>query len=139
VALTFAGNAVTEHLRSRRAARDAEDAAITALLAASIDLTRAVAMNRARWSRQTEWRARLLIGAAVLQVIPDLSSWKDLTGRPVLRNLLGTVRDLARGQEDAARTFTLDYATTTAPRTSRFFAAVSALTLGQDKELAARP
>ncbi len=45
-------------------------------------------------------------------------------------------RDLARGQEDAARTFTLDYATTTAPRTSRFFAAVSALTLGQDKELA---
>jgi hypothetical protein len=129
-------DAVTDHLRSRRAARDAQNAAITEVLTASIDLAQAVGMNRERWSRQTAWRARILIVAAIMQAIPDLRSWSDLADRAVLRNLLGTARDLARGQEEAARTFTLDYATTTAPRTSRFFAAVSTLTLGADKELA---
>lgn len=68
--------------------------------------------------------------------IPDMHSWKDLADRALMRKLLGTARDLAHEQDEAARTFTLDYATTVAPRTSRFYAAVTALTLGGDRELA---
>jgi len=48
---------------------------------------------------------------------PRLVERLGQTGR-VLRNLLGTVRELAHDQDEAARTFTLDCATTIAPRTS---------------------
>jgi hypothetical protein len=130
VALTFAGNAVTGHQRDRRAARDARDAAIAELLAASIDLVQAVNVIRSRWKHQTAWRARMLIAAALMRDIPDVSSWKDVTDRSLLRRLLGSVRDLAREQDEAAPTFTLDYSATVAPKTSRFYVAVTALTLG---------
>ncbi len=121
MALTFAGRTVNGLLRNRRAARNARDAAIAELLAAAIDLVQAVNVIRSSWKHQTNWRARLLITAALVRDIPDLHSWKDLANRATMRKLLGTARDLAHDQDEAVRTFTLDYATTVAPRTSRFY------------------
>jgi Bacterial regulatory proteins, luxR family len=63
VALTLAGNAVTGHQRDRRAARNARDAAIAELLAASIDLVQAVNVVRGNRKHQTDGRARMLIAA----------------------------------------------------------------------------
>ena len=58
VALTFAGRTVNGLLRNRRAARNARDAAIAELLAAAIDLVQAVNVIRSSWKHQTNWRAR---------------------------------------------------------------------------------
>ncbi len=136
VALTFTGTAVTDRLRSRRAARDAQDAAITELLAASADLVQAAAAIRIGWAHRTGWRQRLLIGAAVLPDFQPVRSWKDFTDHAIQRALLRTVTDLAREQDAAARALALDYAAVVIPRTNRFFAAAVTLTLGPDKQLA---
>jgi hypothetical protein len=136
VALTFGGNILTDWRRNSRASKAARDAAIAEVLAAAIDLMQAVNVIRSNWKHQTNWRARLLIVAALMRDIPDVHSWKDLADRALMRKLLCTARGLAHKQDEAALTFTLDYATTVAPRASRFYAAVTALTLGGDRELA---
>ena len=78
VTLTFGANSLSDHLRSRRAVRSAQDAAIAELLAAAIDLVQAVNVIQSIWKRRTGRRARLLTAASLARDIADLGSWKDL-------------------------------------------------------------
>lgn len=136
VVVTFGGNALLDTVRARRAARESRDAAIAEVLAASMDLVLAVSAIRSAHQHRTNGRAGMLIAAALLRDLPDLNSWKALTDRPVQRTALRTLTSLAREQDEAARMVALDYAAMVVPKTNRFFAAVTAVTLGPDKELA---
>ena len=136
VIVTFGGNAVAGWLKDRRATRDARDQAIAEVLAAAMDLVLAVASLRVAYQHRTALRERMLIAAAVLPDLSAVSSWRALTDISVVRPMLRTVGMLAREQDTAKRTLALDYAATVVPRTNRFFAAVTALTLAPDKELA---
>jgi hypothetical protein len=66
----------------------------------------------------------------------DSFSWRKLlewrTGGPLFDRLLITDRQL----DDKQRTIALDMAAILTPRASRFFAAVTVLTLGPDKKIA---
>jgi hypothetical protein len=137
VVVTFGGNALLERARARRAARESRDAAIAEVLAASIDLVLSVAAIRAAHEHRTNRRARLFIAAALLRDLPDLDSWKALTDRGVQRVALRTLTGLAREQDADTRMIAMDFAGLVVPKTNRFFAAVTAVTLGPDKELAA--
>jgi hypothetical protein len=137
VIVTFGGNALGAMWRARHAAREARDAAIAEVLAASVDLVLAVNAVRVAHQYRTNNRARLLIAAALLRDLPDLDSVKALTDRHVLRTALGTVTGLARERDGDTRMIALDFAAIVVPKTNRFFAAVTAITLGPDKELAA--
>jgi hypothetical protein len=77
-----------------------------------------------------------MIAAAILRDLPDLDSWKDLADRDVQRTFLRTTVGLARDRDAEARTTVIDYAGMVIPQTSRFFAAVTTVTMGPDKKLA---
>jgi hypothetical protein len=136
VAVTFGGNALLDILHDHRARKRARDAAIADLLTASVELVLAVNAVRAAYQHRTGGRARVLIAAALLQDLPDLDTWKSLTDRTVTRTLLRTASGLAREQDVNARKIVLDYAGMAMPQISRFFAAVAAVTLGHDTDLA---
>lgn len=137
VVVTFGGNALLDTVRARRAARESRDAAIAEVLAASMDLVLAVSAIRAAHQHRTNSRARMLAAAALLRDLPDLNSWKALTDRHVHRTALRTLTGLVREQDEDTRMIALDFAAMVVPKTNRFFAAVTAVTLGPDKELAA--
>lgn len=136
VALTFGGTFVRDWRRARRDEHASRDAAVRELLAASVDLGHAVQVLRGGWGQRTATRGRLLAGATVLRTLPELQSRKDVTSYPVLRAFLSATRDIAMEQNEDSRRLALDYTTVIVPRTSRFYAAVTALTLGTDRRLA---
>ena len=125
--------------RARRVAGESRDAAIAEVLAASIDLVLAVAAIRAAHEHRTNRRTRLFIAAALLRDLPDLDSWKAFTDRSVQRVALSPLTGLAREQDADTRMIAMDFAGLVVPKTNRFFAAVTAVTLGPDKELAPPP
>jgi hypothetical protein len=136
VMVTFGGNYLLDQARDRRAARQARASAIADLLTTSVELVLAVNAIRAAYQYRTSNRARLMIGAALLRDLPNLDSWKDLTDRDVQRTMLRTVMGLSRDRDDEARATVVDYTGMVIPQTSRFFAAVTAVTLGEDKKTA---
>jgi len=136
VVVTFGGNYLLERARDRRAGRQARDSAIADLLSTSVELVLAVNVIRAAYQYRTSNRARLMIAAAVLRDLPNLDSWKDLTDRDVQRTILRTTIGLARDRDAETRTTAADYAGMVTPQTSRFFAAVTAVTMGPDKKIA---
>ena len=137
VAVTFGGNYLRDKARDRRADKQSRDAAIADLLTASVELVLAVNAIRAAYQHRTNARARLMIAAALMRDLPNLDTWKDLTDRDVMRTLLRTATGIAREQDTNARTIVLDYTGMVTPQMSRFFAAVTAVTMGPDKALAA--
>ena len=136
VVVTFGGNRYLDKARDRRADKQSRDSAIADLLTASAELVLAVNAARAAYQHRTGIRYRLMIAAALLQDLPNLSSWRDLTDRDVLKTSLRTATGLARDQDAGNRTIVLDYAGLVIPQASRFFTAVVAVTMGTDKELA---
>jgi hypothetical protein len=136
VIVTFGGNALLDMVRARRAARESRGAAIAEVLTASIDLVLAVNAIRAAYQHRTNSRARMLIAAALLRDLPDLNSWKALTERYITRTALSTLTGLVRERDEDTRMIVLDFASLVVPKTNRFFAAVTTVTLGPDKELA---
>jgi hypothetical protein len=123
VAVTFGGNYLLDRARDRRADRKSRDSALADLLTTSVELVLAVNVIRAAYQYRTNNRARLMIAAAVLQDVPNLDSWKDLTDRDVQRTILRTTVGLARDRDAETRTTAADYAGMVTPQTSRFFAA----------------
>ena len=142
VALGIIGNAYLERQRDRRAARHERDQAIAELLTATIDLVAAVQAVRAAYQQQTTWRHYIRISATILAAVGSvmtsgeklssemLQDWHRLS--PGLDRILSADREL----DDRQRTIALDLATIVAPRTVRFYAAVSVLTLGPDRRIA---
>lgn len=135
VVVTFGGNYVLGKARDRQAEKQARDSAIADLLTTSVELVLAVNAIRAAYQHRTSTRARLLIAATLLRDLPNLDSWGDLIDREVMRASLRTATGLARDQETDNRTIVLDYAGMVLLQTSRFFAAVTAVTMGPDKEI----
>lgn len=136
VLVTFGGSYLLERARSRRDARQARDSAIADLLTASVELVLAVNTIRAAYQHRTNTRARLIIAAALLRDLPNLSSWKDFADRGVQKTILRTTIGLARDQDTESRTIVLDFAGMITPQTSRFFAAVTAVTMQADAAIA---
>ena len=126
VAVTFGGNYLRDKARDRRADKQSRDSAIADLLTASVEMVLAVNTARAAYQHRSNTRARLMIAAALLQDLPNLDSWRDLTDRDVIRTSLRTATGLARDQDTGNRTIVLDYAGIVIPQASRFFAAVTA-------------
>jgi len=141
VLVTFGGNYLLETARGRRADKRARDSAIADLLTTSVELVLAVNAIRAAYQYRTNNRARLMIAAAVLRDLPNLDSWKDLTNRDVQRTVLRTMVGLSRDRDAEARMTVVDYAGMVIPQTSRFFAALTAVTMDPDRKIAdaARP
>lgn len=136
VLVTFGGSYMLDRARDRRAAARSRDSAIADLITTSIELVLAVNTIRAAYQHRTNTRTRLMIAAALLRDLPDLSSWKDLTDRGVQRTILRTTIGLARDQDTDSRTIVLDYAGMITPQTGRFFAAVTAVTMAPDNKTA---
>ena len=114
VVVTFGGNYLLDRARDRRASRQARDAAIADLLTTSLELVLAVNSIRAAYQYRTGGRARLMIAAALL---------RDLTG-------------LVRDRDTETRATVADYEGMVVPQTTRFFAALTVVTMGPDKKIA---
>ena len=125
-----------DRARDRRAEKLARDSAIADLLTTSVELVLAINAIRAAYQHRTNARSRLLTAAALLQDLPNLDAWRDLTDWDVIRTSLRTATGPARDQETDSRTIALDYAGMVLPQISRFFAAVTAVTMGPGKEIA---
>jgi hypothetical protein len=142
VALGTTGNAYVDRLRDRRAATRQRDQAIAELLTSAVDLIGSVQTIRGAYQEHAAWRhyARLggVIIAAVGLVTPEadegwrrvLPDWRRLG--PGLERILAADRELDENQRRVA----LDMGTIVTPKSARFYAAVSVLTLGPDKEIA---
>jgi hypothetical protein len=141
VALGIAGNARLERLREQRAARRGQNQAVAELLTATVDLITGIQAVRAAYQTQTRWRHYIRVGALLISAIgstmtndetlsSDLLKWHRASR--VLERVLAADRDL----DDKQRITALDLATLVGPRTTRFFATVAVLTLGDDKEIA---
>ncbi len=142
VALGTAGTAYLDRLRERRAAIRQRDQAIAELLTATVDLVGAVQTIRAAYEKQGSWQHYARMGGVIIAaaglVTPEadggwgraLRDWGRLA--PGLERMLAAIRELDENQRRVA----LDMGTIVAPRCGRFYAAVSVLTLGPDKEIA---
>lgn len=141
VAVGIGGNGYLDRLRERRAARRERDQAIAELLTATVDLLSGVQTVRAVYQQQTRWRHYLRVTTILMSSIGsmltagetiswDLLNWRRMS--PSLERLLTEDREL----DDRLRTTGLDLATNVIPRTTRFYAAVAVLTLGDDKPIA---
>lgn len=141
VALGIAGNSYVDRQRERRTARRGQDQAIAELLTATVDLITSVQAVRAAYQQQTPWRHYIRVAAILMAAIgstmksgerlsSDLLHWHR--AGPGLERVLAADRDL----DDKQRTIALDLATVVGPRTTRFYAAVAVLTLGEDKRIA---
>ena len=118
VLVTFGGSYLLERARSRRDARQSRDSAIADLLTTSVELVLAVNTIRAAYQHRTNTRARMMVAAALLRDLPNLSSWKDFADRSVQKTILCTTIGLARDQdtESGPATSAPPAATMPAPR-----------------------
>jgi hypothetical protein len=143
VALGTVGNTYRDRQKDQRAAKRERDQAIAELLTATADLVDGVQMLRAAYYRQHPgWRRNIRIGATqivaagLVMTRRDRFTWATLRDwhslGPGFDRLLAADREL----DEQQRTVALDLATVVAPRTVRFYAAVSVLTLGPDKNIA---
>lgn len=149
VALGIGGQGWLDSRRERRAALDARDQAIAEMLAATVDVMQGVQEIRGAYEGQAGWRRHVRRGAVI--VAATGLALPGRPGDPLLRNrgewsaaldwrsvglafdrILAEIRQL----DDQQRRIALDMATVLSPRTARFYAAVSVLTLGPDKEMA---
>lgn len=141
VALATAGNGWLDRRRDIRAARRQRDQAIAEMLTATADLMSGIQTIRAAYDRSA-WRAQFRTAAAVYTAIgtalggEESVTWNTFLdwrkSAPFLERLLA----IDRVQNDQQRTIAQDLTAVLLPRTSRFFAAVALLTLGQDQKLA---
>jgi hypothetical protein len=142
VALGTAGSAYLDRLRDRRAARRQQDQAIAELLTATVDLVSGVQTIRGAYQQHASWAHYVRLGGVIIaaaglmtpeadegwrRILPD---WRRLG--PGLERLLAADRELDENQRRVA----LDMGTILSPRSTRFYAALSVLTLGPDKEIA---
>jgi hypothetical protein len=139
VALGGLGTAYQDRVRQRRAARREQRQAIAELLTATVDLVTAAQAVRSAYQQQ-RWTDFIRRAAVIVSAIGGTMD----RGEGLTLNLLrwdrvgpGFERVLAElGQrDDRQRTIALDMATVVVPRSSRFYAAVATLTLGDDKEI----
>jgi hypothetical protein len=132
-----------ERRRERReATRHREDAA-SELATATVDLLTGVQAIRGAYEGRSGWRFRMRIIAIVYAALTAVFaaagevSWAALVdwqrAGPLIDRLLTADRDL----DEIQRTTALDMATVLGPRVARFYAAVTALTLGGDDKLSA--
>ena len=150
VALGIGGQGWLDSRKERRAGLDARDQAIAELLTATVDIIQGAQALRGAYEGQAGWRRHVRRGAAIVSAaglaLPgtgagptprtggersDVLDWRMLSS--ALDRLLAEIRQL----DDHQRRLALDVAAVLSPRTARFYAAVSALTLGPDKEMAA--
>lgn len=142
VALGIGGNAWLDSLRTRRQERRFRDAAIGELLTATTDVIFGVQAIRAAYQGRSGWRHYMRLAAIIFATccsafaaageisLDALLDWRQ--SGPAIDRLVAVDRDLDENQ----RTVALDIAGVLVPRTTRFFAAVAALTLGPDVKLA---
>ncbi len=140
-ALGIFGNGWLERQKYRRAARASRDKATAELLTASADLMSCIQTVRSTYDRSS-FRAQIRLAAAVFTALSAgltgdgeltldlLRDWRKTA--PFVERLLV----IDRSQNELQRTVGLDLAALLLPRTSRFFAAVVAVTLGPDETLA---
>lgn len=142
VALGIVSNAYLDRQRDRRAAIHERDQAIAELLTATVDLIASVQAVRAAYQQQTTWRHYIRISGTILAAVGSVMTSGEKLSSEMLRDWRrlspGLDRLLVADQEldDKQRTIALDVATIVAPRTVRFYAAVSVLTLGPDTRIA---
>jgi hypothetical protein len=135
-------NAWSSRRKDRAAARQERDRAIAELLVATADLMSGLQAIRASYDR-SRWRDRTRRVARIAVAI--FAAFADENGL-ITRTTLGDMRNrtagierllvLDAGMSDEQRRQALDMTSVLLPRTSRFFAAVVVLSLGDDQELA---
>jgi hypothetical protein len=141
VALGIVGNGYLERLRDRRRAKRTRDQAIADLLTATVDLITGAQAVRAAYQKQTRRRHYIRVAAVLVSAVgstmksgetlsSDLLKWDRAS--PAFERILAEDQHL----DDRQRTVALDVATVLGPRMTRFYAAVAALTLGEDKKIA---
>jgi hypothetical protein len=142
VAIGVGGNAYLGKLGERRAARRRSDQAITDVLTSAVDLISGVQAMRSAY-RQRSWVHYIRVAAVVVAAAGTaagpggqlsteiLGDWHRLG--PGFERILAADRDL----DGARRTAVLDMVTIMLPRSLRFYTAVTELTLGPDKQIAA--
>lgn len=146
--LTTLGQGWLDRLKDRRAARDLRDQAIAELLASAADMIQGVQAIRAAYEGQSGWRDIIRKSAAVMAAVGSIlpgergdpmprtrAEWSKMldwrTSGPFVDRTLAEIQRLDNKQ----RTTVIDVAALLLPRTARFYAAVSVLTLGPDKEI----
>jgi len=149
VALGIAGQGWLDTRRDRRAAVRERDQAIAELLTATVDIVQGVQAVRGAYQARPWWRHHVLAAGTVLSALGNAlpgkpgtpylqkrSDWSLLLdwriAGPAIDRLLAADRQL----DETQRRVALDLNTVLLPRTARFYAAVSVLTLGPDEELA---
>jgi hypothetical protein len=141
VALGTAGTAYLDLSRERRAAKGAHDQAVAELLTATVDLITGIQAVRGAYQSHTRWRHYIRVSAMVVAafgstmtigetISRELLDWRRAS--PAFERILAADRDL----DDTQRRTALDVATVVSPRATRFYAAVTILTLGPDKQIA---
>jgi hypothetical protein len=142
VALGIAGNGYLDRQREQRAAKQLRDQAIAELLTASVDLISGVHAIRAAYFKRARWQPYIRVAAVILASVGTVLGKDGELNTEILRDwhrmapgfdrILAADHDLDEKQRTAA----LDLTSVVLPRTVRFFAAATVLTLGPDKELA---
>lgn len=143
VAIALAFNAWLERWKARKAERRERDRAIAELLAAVADLMNGIQVIRAGYDR-SRWHDRIRRAGWIMTVL--VGAFGDEKGI-ITRAALSDQRNRAAGVErlltidsgmtNDQRRLALDMTSVLLPRTSRFFAAVVVLTLGDDQEIVA--
>jgi hypothetical protein len=147
VVLTFLGTAWSQALGGRRADRAARTKAIAEMLTSVADLMQGVRVIRGAYQYQTRWRHYVRVAAAVGSAVgavlpgtagspPGRDDWAALldlrTAGPVVARLLQLDSELDEDQ----RTLALDLSAVLLPRVTRFYSALSVVTLGSDDRVA---
>lgn len=141
VVLGAFGTAYRDRVLRRRAARREQRQAVAELLTATVDLiTGAQAVRSAYQQRRLDdWvRKAAVIVSAIGKTLDkgegltlDLLQWSRVA--PGFERVLSELGH----RDDKQRAIALDMATVVIPRTTRFYAAVATLTLGDDQEITA--
>jgi hypothetical protein len=142
VGLALGFNAWLARRKERKTARQERDQAIAELLTAAADLISGVQAIRAAYDR-SRLRDRIRRAAHIWIAMTAAFAGEDgfITRAALgdLRKRAGLIERLLvldRDMSGQQRVLALDLATLMLPRTSRFFASVAVLTLGDDREIA---
>ncbi|MHB1430634.1 MAG: hypothetical protein ACYCVZ_00740 [Streptosporangiaceae bacterium] len=147
VVLTFLGTTWMQVMAARRADRAARRQAIAEMLTSVADLLSGIRMIRGAYQHQTRWRHYVRVAGTVLAAIgavllgqpgssPTRDDWAALldvrASGPVISRLL----ELDSALDASLRTLALDLTGILLPRVTRFYSALSVVTLGADDRLA---
>ncbi len=144
VALGLAGNWFLQWRKDRSDEKRQRDSAIAELLTATVDLVAGVQAIRAAYLGQSPWRTRARNGAVIISAVGSVLPGERGSAMPQTRQEWSAVLDwravgsftdrilaALREMDESQRTTALDLAAVVLPRTVRFYAAVSVLTLAR--------